>query len=592
MQTRSDGGRGRSSSVFEKNLPDLRGKSDVLRAAIESLEVRRLFAAITVTTVADDLSPGDGSVSLREAITAINAGNDLGDTTITAQNPGTFGSNDTIDFNIPGAGVHTINVGSDASAAGIALPIINNSVLIDGYTQGVASVNTLANGDNAVILVELNGGAGGLANDDGLHLHAGDITVRGLAINRFNGPGIHIDGLGGDTISGNFIGTDASGTAARGNVEGIGIIKSDNNLVGGTTAAARNVISGNSSSGVLFSGNNGRNLVEGNFIGTDVTGTADLGNRGDGVFLLGASQNIIGGTVAAAGNTIAFNHLSGVNVLDGSSIGNTFRHNSIFGNLKIGIDLANNGVTLNDGGDADGGENNLQNSPVLSTSDTSASGTTITGSLNSLANQAFLIDFYSNPQLSPAPSGQGRTFIGTLQVITDNNGNVQFSPKFAAVVPAGQFISATATSTVTSPFGDTSEFSPFVDVSGPVSPPPPPVSPPPPPASPPPPPVMGGGVLTTQKRNFTANHGQTFNEWLGTFTDAAGFGSTSKYTVSINWGDGTAASNGSVGADPTKAKQFRVYGSHKYTKTGAFHVTITIHDSAGNFVINSVITSR
>lgn len=92
------------------------GQRAVLAVAIESLEGRRLFATITVTTVADDLTPGDTKVSLREAITAINAGNDLGDATITAQNPGTFGTNDTIHFNIAGAGVHTINVGSDASA--------------------------------------------------------------------------------------------------------------------------------------------------------------------------------------------------------------------------------------------------------------------------------------------------------------------------------------------------------------------------------------------------------------------------------------------------------------------------------------------
>src|SRR5437762_1910065 len=85
-------------------------------------------AVITVTTVSDDLTPNDGSVSLREAITAINAGNDLGDPDITAQNPGTFGTNDTINFNIPGAGVKTINVGTDPSASGIRLPTITKPV--------------------------------------------------------------------------------------------------------------------------------------------------------------------------------------------------------------------------------------------------------------------------------------------------------------------------------------------------------------------------------------------------------------------------------------------------------------------------------
>src|SRR5438477_11948382 len=123
-------------------------------------------ATITVTTSGDDITPNDGSVSFREAITATNAGNDLGDPDITAQNPGTFGTNDTINFNIAGAGVKTINVGTDPSASGIPLPTITKPVVINGYTQVGAAVNTLANADNAVILVELNGTSAG-SNSNG-----------------------------------------------------------------------------------------------------------------------------------------------------------------------------------------------------------------------------------------------------------------------------------------------------------------------------------------------------------------------------------------------------------------------------------------
>ncbi|HMC11197.1 MAG TPA: CSLREA domain-containing protein, partial [Pirellulaceae bacterium] len=97
------------------------------RLFLEHLEGRNLLATITVTTSADDLTPNDGTVSLREAITAINAGNDLGDPNITSQNPGTFGTNDTINFNIPGGGPHTILIGSDASASGLALPTISKA---------------------------------------------------------------------------------------------------------------------------------------------------------------------------------------------------------------------------------------------------------------------------------------------------------------------------------------------------------------------------------------------------------------------------------------------------------------------------------
>src|SRR5262249_25898803 len=131
-------------------------------------------------------TPNDGSVSLREAITAINAGNDLTDPDITAQNPGTFGSNDTINFNINASGVQTINVGSDASAAGIPLPTITKPVLIDGYSQPGTSLNNSATSDDAVLLIELNGTSAGTAvNGLTLGTGSGGSTIKGLVINRF-----------------------------------------------------------------------------------------------------------------------------------------------------------------------------------------------------------------------------------------------------------------------------------------------------------------------------------------------------------------------------------------------------------------------
>src|SRR5437868_3942643 len=87
---------------------------------LELLESRLAPAVVTVTTSADDLMPNDGTISLREAITAINAGNDLGDSDIVGQLPGAFGSNDAIHFNIPagfGPLVQTIQVGSTGLGA-------------------------------------------------------------------------------------------------------------------------------------------------------------------------------------------------------------------------------------------------------------------------------------------------------------------------------------------------------------------------------------------------------------------------------------------------------------------------------------------
>src|SRR5205807_6447754 len=120
---------------------------------VELLEPRLAPAIITVTTTADDIIPNDGNVSLREAITAISAGNNLGDPDIIVQNPGTFGTSDAIHFNIPGNSPFQINVGSSASALGIALPQIVKPVIIDATTQTGFSGFPLVvvNGHNAGI---------------------------------------------------------------------------------------------------------------------------------------------------------------------------------------------------------------------------------------------------------------------------------------------------------------------------------------------------------------------------------------------------------------------------------------------------------
>src|SRR5438552_10751514 len=126
----------------------------------EALEVRRLLTDFPVLNTSDT-----GADSLRAAIT--NANN----------NPGT----DTISFNIPGSGVHTINVASTMQ--------IKEAVTINGYTQGGASANALATSDNAKILIELNGAA---APGSCLFITGTQVTIRGLCINSFGQEGIII----------------------------------------------------------------------------------------------------------------------------------------------------------------------------------------------------------------------------------------------------------------------------------------------------------------------------------------------------------------------------------------------------------------
>jgi len=289
-------------------------------------------ATITVTTRDDDLTPNDGSVSLREAIVAINAGNDLGDPDVTAENPGTFGTNDTINFDIPSNGVQTISVGASAGASSIALPALTKPMLINGYSQPLAVANTLANADNAHLLIELDGANAG-ADADGLRLGfgSGGSSIRGLVINRFSGNGIDVQ-TSNNAIGGNFIGTNVLGDAAEANQgDGIRVETSFNNTIGGTSPAARNVISGNNSDGIhllltaLFVP--AGNVIEGNFIGVNAAGTGPVafrpsdgtlaGNALFGVEISTGYENTVGGTIAGSRNVIGLN-LDGIELDDGA----------------------------------------------------------------------------------------------------------------------------------------------------------------------------------------------------------------------------------------------------------------------------------
>ena len=285
---------------------------------------------------------------------------------------------DAINFAIPGTGVKTIVVGATGFGA---LPAITDPVTIDGYTQPGSSPNTKAVGNDAVLKIELNGA--NVNGGDGLLIThvSGSCVIRGLAINRFP-EGISIQGdTVGNRIEGNFIGTDKTGTKSLGNSDAAVVItgSSSGNTVGGTTVGARNVISGNEAEGVLVRGT--ANEVLGNRVGTTANGTGALANALDGVSIQG-SNNFLGDGTAAGSNTIAFNGDDGVSVTSGS--GNEISRNSVFSNAGIGIDLEGGfedaaGNTANDPGDIDTGSNGLQNKPVISSAKTSSTKTTITG---------------------------------------------------------------------------------------------------------------------------------------------------------------------------------------------------------------------
>ena len=259
-------------------------------------------------------------------------------------------SNDT-----PGADTINFNIVSDASVKTIkpasALPTIKEAVTINGYSQPGASPNTLAEGNDAALEVQLNGNDAGSAN--GLVIQAPDSTVKGLVINRFAGNGVLLSGSGatGNKVEGNFIGTNAAGTAALGNGDdGVDVFGADDNTVGGTDASARNIISGNDGDGVQVVGGLGTtgNEILGNYIGTDKNGTNALGNAEAGVLVFSVSDNTVGGTAAGARNIISGNGQDGVRISGNASIG-VATGNEVLGNF-IGT-RANGTETLGNGED-------------------------------------------------------------------------------------------------------------------------------------------------------------------------------------------------------------------------------------------------
>ncbi len=455
-------------------------------------------AADGITTSIDALLANrgaDGQISLREAILAMN-------------NTANSGSPDQIFFSI-GSGTQTINVTS-------ALPSITDAVIVDASTQP---------GFVAAPIIELNGSGAGVGAN-GLRLNAGSdgSTIRGFVINRFDVNGIDINASNGNAIEGNFIGADVSGTSDLGNADkGIRIANgAANNIIGGTTAAARNLISGNDGDGIritvgsvnnqvlgnyigtdltgtvdlgntgygvlinsaavsntiggstagagnLISGNDTKgvgisgagtdgNVVQGNYVGTDVTGTIDLGNTGTGVWLANAAAgNTIGGTAAGAGNLVAFSGAHGIDILDTAGANNSLRGNRVHSSAGLGIDLNNDDLpTANDAGDADSGPNNLQNYPVLTSANTDGSGVVfVSGRIESAPTATYYIDFFANSTVDPSGHGEGETYLGEALVVTDASGIGYFSGVYAATVPVGDWISATATDAS----GNSSEFS-------------------------------------------------------------------------------------------------------------------------------------
>jgi CSLREA domain-containing protein len=283
-----------------------------------------LLALDATFTVSSNADPGDGicdeSCTLREAILAAND---------------TAGA-DTIAFSLPSDEL-TITPTTP-------LPPITDSVTIDGTTQPGFEGTPIVELNGAAISPDCCIESFG----NGLTLEADNNTIRALVINGFTTPGwgagIDIRASSDNNIEGNFIGTNTAGTAAQGNLIGV-VVGGANNTIGG------NVLSGNQSRGLEIQGSSATgNSVVGNLIGTDATGAADLGNGGDALRVEGASLTVIGGTSAAERNVVSGN--GGHGILLHNSTNNTVRGNYAGTNAAGTAAIANgiDGIAVDGGG--------------------------------------------------------------------------------------------------------------------------------------------------------------------------------------------------------------------------------------------------
>ncbi len=259
----------------------------------------------------------------------------------------------------------------------------------------------------------------------------------------------------GLTVQGNYIGTNISGTVRPESGGGVGITLGGSATIGGTASGAGNVISC-SGLGVRIFG--GEVTVQGNFFGTAADGETALGNQA-ALSIENDAVATIGGTATGAGNVIAYSTLAGITVKNTAHA--AIRRNAIFSNGNdpttighLGIDLNGDEVTPNDPGDADSGPNNLQNFPVIESAAASAGMVQITGTLNSLASTTYALEFFSNEHINPLGYGEGKNFLGTGNATTNASGVASFDVSFPVGAGAPH-----VTATATDPDGNTSEFS-------------------------------------------------------------------------------------------------------------------------------------
>ena len=260
----------------------------------------------------------------------------------------------------------------------------------------------------------------------------------------------------GNVIRGNLIGLNATGVQPIGNTTfGISIDAAPDTVIGGPTAAERNVIAANGNNGIeIFNGATGT-LVRGNYIGTDIAGGLNRGNQGSGIDIADGSSTMVGSDTSGGENVIAFNTGNGITVSAGTK--NQFLQNGWFSNGGLGIDLGNDGVTANDAVDGDGGANNGQNVPIVQSAVEGVGSMAVNVTLGSAQATAYKIRFFATASCDAGGSGEGVKFtVEVLNLVTNSDGFAGGDITLPRLPPGFNYLTATATD----PDGNTSEFSP------------------------------------------------------------------------------------------------------------------------------------
>ena len=312
--------------------------------------------------------------------------------------------------------------------------------LIAGNVWGVRLTETNARRN----VVEGNwvglGGAGtAVPNAHGVHVSQGASSNRvggnsAGARNVVSGNtdyGISIAGTNtlGNRILGNYVGVDPSGTIGMGNGSyGLTVSQAPGTLVGGVGAGEGNLISANGGDGILLANATCTGTeVKANRIGTSATGLGALGNAWCGIRISDAPTNGVGGTLPGEANVVAHNGSDGILVTGGAAVANRIGINLIHSNARMGINLNNDVVTPNDPLDADTGPNRLQNYPVLVSVSNNGTHLVVRGSLSAQPLSPYRLNFYASWNCDSSGHGEGETYLGDAALSTDAAGFIAFT---------------------------------------------------------------------------------------------------------------------------------------------------------------------